>query len=473
MVFLLAGLGAVAAGAIPQIERSRVIAAFCAGAAAILAVPLLYNLHYFGNVLGGYGGKQQGIQLGFLAKGLPGLLASPNRGLLVFTPVAIVGIFGMIRALRRPSKDPVLAAFSIAAIAFALLHAAFYTWAGGWSFGPRYLTELMPILALASASILPKIRKTADSRWASLRSGRFSSRSTGRSGTRRRTGTAAWETISKAMRGISATSSCGRTSSPGKRDDLEGNVLGRHCRLRRGGLADSLSLSRRTTENRWTVRRRSRTGLAILAVALLAAACGREPSSPPAEGANALPDSAFRVSWGVSMFPIRCRPGRIALASVTFKNASPDTWPDRKSSGGSPPGAGAVRLSYRWWRPGSPLPTSYEARADLREPLRPGNSTTLSFPITAPKTPGDYELQFDLVQELVVVVRRERRRFPPHSGQRALRGCLGRTAPANRSRTKNPQSSPETRTSHRLQFDSAERQFRLRFFRISIWTKFS
>lgn len=120
-----------------------------------------------------------------------------------------------------------------------------------------------------------------------------------------------------------------------------------------------------------------------------------------AEAVDPLPDSAFRIEWGNVDVPRSMQPEGVALASVTFRNASPDTWPDRKSSGGSPPGAGAVRLSYRWWTAGSPLPTPYEARADLRAPLRPGDSATLSILVKAPKQPGEYRLQFDLVQELV------------------------------------------------------------------------
>ena len=143
-----------------------------------------------------------------------------------------------------------------------------------------------------------------------------------------------------------------------------------------------------------------RARLAIPGLILLAGACGRV-SSPPAEGVNSLPDSAFHVTWGAAEVPRSMQAGGIALASVTFKNASPDIWPDRRSAGGSPPGAGAVRLSYRWWTAGSPLPTPYEARADLRTPLRPGDSATLSILVKAPSQPGEYRLQFDLVQELV------------------------------------------------------------------------
>lgn len=160
-------------------------------------------------------------------------------------------------------------------------------------------------------------------------------------------------------------------------------------------------LNRNGTRKLSTDRRPWRAALTFLALALLAGSCGKEPSPPPVEAVSALPDSAFRVSWGAVNVPRSMQPEGVALASVTFKNASPDTWPDRKSSNASPPGAGAVRLSYRWWTAGSPLPSSYEARADLRAPLRPGDSATLSVLVTAPKTPGEYKLQFDLVQELV------------------------------------------------------------------------
>lgn len=160
-------------------------------------------------------------------------------------------------------------------------------------------------------------------------------------------------------------------------------------------------MSRSTPGNRWIVRRRWRAAPALLGLALLAGSCGKGASSPPAEAQSELPDSAFRVSWGKVVVPGSLKPGEIAIASVTFKNASPDTWPDPKSSGGSPPGAGAVRLSYRWWAPGAALPSSYDARADLPSPLRPGDSATLSIAVQAPKEPGEYKLQFDLVQELV------------------------------------------------------------------------
>jgi hypothetical protein len=115
-----------------------------------------------------------------------------------------------------------------------------------------------------------------------------------------------------------------------------------------------------------------------------------------------LPDEAFRVEWTANKVPKVMRAGSSGTVSVTIKNLSQVPWLDPKSTGNEPPEAGAVRLAYRWV-PASPgTPASYApSRADLEAPLQPGQSATLSLLVTAPAVPGEYRLQFDLVQELV------------------------------------------------------------------------
>ena len=43
----------------------------------------------------------------------------------------------------------------------------------------------------------------------------------------------------------------------------------------------------------------------------------------------------------------------------------------------------------------------YSQRADLSQPLAPGQSATLTAEVTAPNQPGDYEIQLDLVHETI------------------------------------------------------------------------
>jgi hypothetical protein len=126
----------------------RPLAWFALGGSVPLAATLFYNLYYLGNPLGGYFFMRDILSAGMFFPGMAGLLFSPNRGLLFFTPIAIVGIAGLSVILRHPRRDPLMFALSLAAIGYCSIHAATLTWAAGWSFGPRYLVEIMPILAV-------------------------------------------------------------------------------------------------------------------------------------------------------------------------------------------------------------------------------------------------------------------------------------------------------------------------------------
>ena len=92
---------------------------------------------------------------GALPESLAGLLISPARGLLVFTPVALVAAWGLVSQGRRPLARGLMAA---AAIHFAFM-ACWNEWHGGESFGPRLLTDLLPALFFflpEGLSALPK-----------------------------------------------------------------------------------------------------------------------------------------------------------------------------------------------------------------------------------------------------------------------------------------------------------------------------
>jgi len=75
-----------------------------------------------------------------------GLLFSPSRGLLVFSPWLIVLLPGLWRSCR--SKDPFRFALLLGVFTTFLLNACYADWWGGDSWGPRRLQELLPILLL-------------------------------------------------------------------------------------------------------------------------------------------------------------------------------------------------------------------------------------------------------------------------------------------------------------------------------------
>jgi hypothetical protein len=81
----------------------------------------------------------------FLA-GLYGLLASPGKGLILYAPVVVVGICGLVPAWRRDRTITVVAALLI--ISRIVFFAPYWGWYGGGGFGPRYVLPAVPVLAL-------------------------------------------------------------------------------------------------------------------------------------------------------------------------------------------------------------------------------------------------------------------------------------------------------------------------------------
>lgn len=123
------------------------------GALAFAALPVLgalgllaVNLAFFGRPWGGYAVSAATFESPLLT-GLAGLLASPNRGLFVFTPVMVFAAWGAVR-VWRVRCDPWLRVLS-AGVAFHLLFFAKVTeWWAGYTYGPRYMTDVLPALTL-------------------------------------------------------------------------------------------------------------------------------------------------------------------------------------------------------------------------------------------------------------------------------------------------------------------------------------
>ncbi len=79
--------------------------------------------------------------------GHAGLLISPAKGLVVFTPLVIVAAIGLVVAARR--GDAFLAlSLGAAAVAHWALLGRWSEWHGGESFGPRMMTDALPPLFL-------------------------------------------------------------------------------------------------------------------------------------------------------------------------------------------------------------------------------------------------------------------------------------------------------------------------------------
>jgi len=124
-------------------QRSKACWLFV-GAALPLAAILAYNLDF---LAGGYaaGIDPNGHFFHLNGLGVLGLLASPARGLLVFSPIFLFLFPGVAQRLRTSATRNLSLALGISCVAQLLLYSQ-ADWRAGYSWGPRWLTDLLPIL---------------------------------------------------------------------------------------------------------------------------------------------------------------------------------------------------------------------------------------------------------------------------------------------------------------------------------------
>jgi hypothetical protein len=129
---------------------------FLPGPAIVATLLLTYNFYYFDSLAGGYVG--QGWTTPML-RGLAGLLVSPSHGLLIYTPWTIFAFAGTAIAFTSRPERALYKWLGLAVIGELLLYAKWWCWWGGWCFGPRMLTDLMPLMTILLIPVLAKLRR--------------------------------------------------------------------------------------------------------------------------------------------------------------------------------------------------------------------------------------------------------------------------------------------------------------------------
>jgi len=125
---------------------------------AWLASFIGYSWFTFGQVLPGYYHNQTLRSGGHFLTALAGNLISPSRGLLVFVPELVFVVLLVIRYWERlPCRR--LAVLAIAVIcSHTLVLCGDEKWWGGWSYGPRLSTDLVPWFVLLAVLSLRAFR---------------------------------------------------------------------------------------------------------------------------------------------------------------------------------------------------------------------------------------------------------------------------------------------------------------------------
>lgn len=90
-----------------------------------------------------------GWSLATMIVGVPGLLASPRAGLLVYAPFVLLALPG-IAALRG---HPVFAVLAGVPALSLVIYGGWFDWPASLAYGPRFLVPLLPLCALAFARV--------------------------------------------------------------------------------------------------------------------------------------------------------------------------------------------------------------------------------------------------------------------------------------------------------------------------------
>jgi hypothetical protein len=123
-----------------------------------VALVLLYNLTVVGALGGAYAVMGRASFFAHdIRSGLAGLLVSPTRGLLVFSPfLAFLALAW--RHWPRQRADATLAVAIVAGVVVQILLYALTDWRTGVAFGPRFMTDLLPLLVWLLVPVVAALR---------------------------------------------------------------------------------------------------------------------------------------------------------------------------------------------------------------------------------------------------------------------------------------------------------------------------
>jgi hypothetical protein len=118
-----------------------------AGVAAGLAY-LAVNLSTYGSLQPGYYDPHRLFGSPTFLEGLAGNLVSPQRGLLVWSPVLLFAAVGAVVSLRRGTFGLLHGAAVAAIVLHWLVISTLVPWYAGYSTGPRLFSDVLPFFVL-------------------------------------------------------------------------------------------------------------------------------------------------------------------------------------------------------------------------------------------------------------------------------------------------------------------------------------
>ena len=145
---------------------------FLGAAAGMTLLFALYNQSVYGYPLAPYSWVQREGAAGLslhprFLEALAGNLISPGRGLFIYVPFAVLSVWGIVLAPGSAAAHALRRYLVAILLLHWLLISSFEDWIGGHGFGPRYWTDMMPLLVWFLIPVLTRAAELAHSRrWA-------------------------------------------------------------------------------------------------------------------------------------------------------------------------------------------------------------------------------------------------------------------------------------------------------------------
>lgn len=131
----------------------------CLTAFALLLLFLLFSRLTLGSWLPDYYVSAGRFGIENFGRSLSGVLISPSRGLLIYSPFIIVIIVGMILMISEVRGSILLLLCLIWFILHVLVVSSIRHWWGGFSYGPRLLTDSVPALLIITVILWSQLIK--------------------------------------------------------------------------------------------------------------------------------------------------------------------------------------------------------------------------------------------------------------------------------------------------------------------------
>jgi hypothetical protein len=324
--------------------RPRLALRVVAFALPPVAALVLYNVWCFGS-LAGSGGSTTAPAWAFFSRtpsleGLLGVLASPGRGLFVYSPVLVFSVAGLLLGLRRAPS--LLGPLALGVLMVIVVVGQWFRWWGGHTWGPRLLADVTPILCFFLYPVTPVLER---------------------------------HRVLKAVFVLLAVLSVAAHGLGAFFYDWRWDAL--------------VDVDRRDSAL-WSWK----ASPLVFYGREVASAAGRSLRTG-ARGEPTSADSPARLAAAYESAPVASEAFVGETLEVPFRarNTGAAVW-----LVSAPGDRGTVRLGWRWSQNGVALE---EGRTPLEVDVRPGRVARFVARVAVPPAPGDYTLTFDLVSESV------------------------------------------------------------------------